>query len=81
MVAFRSGHGHHEQMSRPVRADSGDGFQAQAGLVWWSLCASPQILLSGGFGSGHREAVVGEVGDELQVPAERLDVAGDGLDG
>jgi hypothetical protein len=40
-----------------------------------------QILLSGGFGSGHREGVVGEVGDELQVPAECLDVAGDGLDG
>ena len=38
-------------------------------------------LLSGGFGSGHREGVVGEVGDELQVPAECLDVAGDGLDG
>ena len=45
------------------------------------LRASPQILLSGGFGSGHREGVIGEVGDELQVPAECLDVAGDGLDG
>jgi len=45
------------------------------------LRASPKILLSGGFGSGHREAVVGEVGDELQVPAECLHVACDGLDG
>ena len=38
-------------------------------------------LLSGGFGGGDREGVVGEVGDEVQAPAECLDVAGDGLDG
>ena len=37
--------------------------------------------LSGGFGRGHREGVVGEVGDEVQAPAECLDLAGDGLDG
>jgi hypothetical protein len=30
---------------------------------------------------GHGEGVVGEVGDEFQVAAECLDVAGDGLDG
>jgi hypothetical protein len=40
-----------------------------------------RFVLSGGFGSGHRDGVVGEVGDELQLPAECLDVAGDGLDG
>ncbi len=36
---------------------------------------------SGGFGCGDREGVVSEVGDKFQVPAECLDVAGDGLDG
>jgi hypothetical protein len=64
MVAFRSRHGRYEQMSRPVQADSGDGFYTQA-----ELDSGPFMLsrtgppLSGGFGSGHREAVVGEVGD------------------
>jgi hypothetical protein len=40
-----------------------------------------RIPVSGSFGGGHREGMVGEVGDELQVAAECLDVAGDSLDG
>ena len=43
--------------------------------------ASPQVLLSGGFSGGNGEGMVGEIGDEFQVAAECLDVAGDGLDG
>ncbi len=45
------------------------------------LTPGQRRVLSGGFGSGHGEGVVGEVGDEFQVPAECLHVAGDGLDG
>jgi hypothetical protein len=52
-----------------------------AGAGYWAFVLLRRFLLSGGFGSGHREGVVGEVGDEFQVPAECLDVAGDGLDG
>jgi hypothetical protein len=40
----------------------------------------PRYPLSGGVGGGDCEGVVGEVGDEVQAPAECLDVAGDGLD-
>jgi len=47
-----------------------------AGLVFLR-----RFLLSGGFGSGDREGVVGEICDELQLTAECLDVAGDGFDG
>jgi hypothetical protein len=39
------------------------------------------VPVVGGVGGGHCEGVVGEVGDEVEAPAEGLDVAGDGLDG
>ena len=47
----------------------------------WAFVLLRRFLLSGDFGRGNREGVVGEVGDELQVPAESLDIARDGLDG
>jgi hypothetical protein len=60
-----------------------------AGIGWLTVASGVvglhaslrRFLPSGGFGSGHRKGVVGEVSDELQVPAKCLDVAGDGLDG
>jgi hypothetical protein len=54
-----------------------DELQAVIATGW---CAAG-CLLSGGFGGGHGEGVIGEIGDEVQAAAECLDVAGDGLDG
>lgn len=46
-----------------------------------ALLVRAGYLLSGGFGGGDCEGVVGEVSDEIQASAECLDVAGDGFDG